>query len=849
MQNFVRRLMCFGSSVSLTVVFSVLIPSLLNSFATDARAANSLAVPGMLAAELFDDNLDLEIEFVSALRNRGLYRLSQLQCQQWLESSKLPAEARVRLTIEVSKTHVAHALNSRSPARDQAWASAASVLDNVLSKTTEQPAVVLLQMQKALTSLQQAEWTRREAEVQAQQEADWQPAREQIRAAIKQLKEVQASLQSPRMRNGLEGLNSARREELLRNSQFQLGRAYRNQAITYQQQRDRVNALTQAIAQLQPLATSSVMDDVAWQSRIDWIQCCRLLGDLNKTQELIGGAGNIPEALLGALAAEGIRLALAAKQATVAMRLIESQQANSKHPEFELAKIETFVALAKNESNAATAKQLQINASQIAAELSQLHGTYWGLRGEMLIANLASTGVGASDTSLVENAADTFLKRDMQDEAAAALDQGAKLAASSGNRQQQFDFRYKAATIDHEAGRLLAAIDRFEQAANEFPDHPQASEAHLLAVFDAAALYQQYARSNQVNAAKKSLARYERLLSEHLKQWPDSDSADQARLWAGRLAEARRDWEQAIELYQAIKSGSEHATIVYRRIGELIDKSLKHSDSTTNNARLFAARRWFRERALITHDTGDLVALTITSARLNILHAPRDYGVADQMLRRAITVVKGQPDQERRLRSLLVVTAAAGNNIPQARQELSLVSPLPAKSLAILLESLQPIRDDRPDDASLNALIIDIVKMLRTYTADLSTAEQLLIQQAVADVSNTEEATATYTKLAKLYPNSARIQLRYAELVSTGRDRKSRELALAQWRSIARKSKPQSPNWFRAKLGIAQTQFDMGEHSKAQQIIELLAALHPEMGGDKLKQAFMTLLQRSKNGQ
>src|SRR5207237_7434950 len=84
---------------------------------------------------------------------------------------------------------------------------------------------------------------------------------------------------------------------------------------------------------------------------------------------------------------------------------------------------------------------------------------------------------------------------------------------------------------------------------NAMPTHPQAAQAHLLAVWI----------SGQ-EAAKERLAAglYQQLLREHLTSWPTVDSADQARLWLGKLYEGKADWPAAIEAYAGVSRASSH---------------------------------------------------------------------------------------------------------------------------------------------------------------------------------------------------------------------------------------------------------------------------------------------------
>ena len=158
------------------------------------------------------------------------------------------------------------------------------------------------------------------------------------------------------------------------------------------------------------------------------------------------------------------------------------------------------------------------------------------------------------------------------------------------------------------------------------------------------------------------------------------------------------------------------------------------------------------------------------------------------------------------------------------------------------MRGFQPIRDQRPNDAKFRDLVGDVVRLANTYRDQLSDSDRLLVVQSVADIATVEEGKTTYALLAKQYESDSRIQVRYAELLSLGRDRQSRIDALAQWRVVVSRSRPRSRKWFRGKLGVAQAHFDMGHPSKAKEIVQLAISLHPELGGSGLKYDYLALL-------
>lgn len=196
---------------------------------------------------------------------------------------------------------------------------------------------------------------------------------------------------------------------------------------------------------------------------------------------------------------------------------------------------------------------------------------------------------------------------------------------------------------------------------------------------------------------------------------------------------------------------------------------------------------------------------------------------------------------------MAVVAAAGRNRMHRVRYELAQAVPLPAPTLARLLRGLQRVLDGRPNDGELLDLMAETAKLLTTYREQLSEIDLRLLAETEADTlrgSNLGDATQKYKELAEGHPRNARIQRRFAELLSLGMDRRAREAALTQWRLVLRKSRPYTQAWFRGKLGVATAHFDLNDRKHAQEMIELLMSLHPQMGGPELKRSFTSLLQR-----
>ena len=140
----------------------------------------------------------------------------------------------------------------------------------------------------------------------------------------------------------------------------------------------------------------------------------------------------------------------------------------------------------------------------------------------------------------------------------------------------------------------------------------------------------------------------------------------------------------------------------------------------------------------------------------------------------------------------------------------------------LLLETIQRLRDGRVSEADRRSL-------------------DRLHAQALADAGRADEALASYGQLSAAYPRDGAIQEAYAELLSARTDDDSLQTALARWRDLEKKSPPRSPRWFRAKYSVARLHYQMGNPRQAAKMIALLKLLHPELGGEMMKEKFEEL--------
>ena len=786
--------------------------------------------------------VDHDLQYVAALRRSQFYRLSELQGQQLLARSDLTPQSRSQIVVEISKTLAAQALNSRSPQRAAFWKQATDVLAEELQKQTDLATQLILRSQQAFVYEQQSAWSVREAELRGSTGADWNEARAQLRRAIKSLKQVESDLSSPEIRRQ-RSLPDAQIRSIQRNVQFQLGNAYLHQAISYAgRPRDQTGALTQAMSYFRPLAASRQLDDIAWKSRTGQIRCLRLLGQFTQAQSLLQKwSSTAPADRIGSLAAEGVRLALDARQFEAAMQLATARIDDANDPEFQLAQVEAFVAASEQIQGQPRATTFQQQASLAAANLGKEHGTYWALRGELVLARLALDN--DADTNMLSTAAETMLRKDAPESAKQMFLKAAEQAQQQdGQANEAFEFLYKAAAVDHREGNLQAAIDQFRTVATRYPQNPKAAEAHLLAVFDAAGLYQQYATDNR-SKLPDALAQYEELLREHLQGWPENATADQARIWASKLAMAQRDWLTAIELYQAVTVGSEFEIDAYRGMADAVTKWIAATNPPP--ADIQKQRLWLQVRLHKIAGESARAALVVEGAKL-AMQPPADYALASSLLQDVWQRNPKHSNDVREIGVLLVVAATGQRRNDLAQNVFTQIVPLPPESLLQLLRGFTPIRQGDFDDPGLRSLTLEVIELLKPYEDQISNEDRFLLQRAVADYLPVEQSVVQYQAFVEKNPQDLDIQRRYAELLTLQNNRASRQPALQQWRRVVGLAKKQSPTWFRAKLGVAQAHYDLGDRKAAQDLIRYLATLYPDLGGPELEADFELLLSKAR---
>lgn len=827
-------------------------------------------VAATASSRLFAEGTVDDERFLAGLCERRLFRLAELHCQNRLATSDLSTADRAALVTELIRTLAAHAVNSRPEERAELWQQAHAAAAEYRREHAADSRLVLVRVQAALADLARGELARQEAEIVAVASAAAErrtEAQTAVRQAIRSLDQIDGELvkdipQRERTKPRGDELTADELRSVRHNVQYQLARAFRNQALTYPPgSADRVAGLTQAVERLdESLTQIDESNSLHAPIRVERAICRRYLGDPAAARQELAAieSSNAPAAIRLQARAEIARCWLDARQSQSALQAIErggrtlDGRASS---DLDLAILETQIALWKAAVAANDGEQTKSWRDKAVATtkfIEQQHGGFWGRRGDLLLIAAAGRSELAGDAEILTRAADDLFRKGELADAAAAYERAA--AAAGSDADLAFQLRYKSALVHQQRKDHAAAAAVLREFSMGMSQHKDAAKAHLLAAWNAA----QAARTDNT-----LLADYAELLDEHLRAWPSDPTIATAGLWLGKLKEGQRDWPAAAAAFLRVPHGTESFDEALRGAVRCQTARLEGlqtaneptaDDAKSAAAALLAAIRIDGETWPEKWTATDRFAVE-SAARVWLRFTDDQFAAAEDVLQRALQASPPPDAAWRATARALLVVALAGQPSKRAEAE-SLLSELGGGSPAELLpmlDSLTAIARRSPaavrrDLANLQLAVIDKLLPAAGTLATLSPADArklaVLQAQTLAVAERSAEATAAFAELARRFPDDGSIQQQYAELLSQSRDPASLNQALEQWRVIAARSPAQSDRWYRAKHAIALALLQLGRPSEAADRIRYLQTVPPGIADESWKTQFADLLRR-----
>jgi hypothetical protein len=803
-----------------------------------------------------------DAKFLAGLRQRRLFELAEKHCRDRLADQTIKQVEQAELTIELVRTLAQHAAFARPDERGELWKQARMVAAEFVRTQPKHPRLFLVRVQDALTSLAQGELGRQELEAGAAPVGGIEVAKAAIREATRLLedlsKELTREIPLRRRADLREGDLSGDELFSLQNVVLhQLARAHRNHALLHDpKSADRTSSLTQAKETLTSALAQATDDPVlAAQMRLDLAVCHRLLGEYEECRRLLSDLSppGVSTAVRLAARAEAIRLALEEGRLAEAQKQVEEGRLidGQTSPELDLAALEMCLA----QLRAATAANDRVAipkwqnlAAQQARLLTEQHGSYWGRRADQLLLRSLPQGSAGNAELLARTANSLYLKGEF-DQAVAAYDQAADKAGQDGDDKTALELAYKGALVQEERKLYRSAAERFCTLAVQLKRQPQAPAAHLRGIWNAA---------QEVRRDGAYENQYEKLLVEQVDTWPTSESAQQARLWQGRLLESRGNWEQAAATYSGVSAESEHfasaaaaaarafkENLALRRAKQQDTQDVARRAATYLRGVVLGPRKQLPEK---WNDTQRAAALAAAEIMLDYL--PGDEGQAEELLTAAIAKAEGAPPEWTSAAQAQLVLALASQPAKRstADQMLKQMSQASPDQLLDLLVGLSAVAGRSRSEArrEMAALQLATVAQLASQRQRLSKENQLALDRVEADAlaaaDRRDEALRLYERLANENPAHGGIQEAYGDLLLAGADRESLTRALAQWRLVAARSKPRTERWFKAKYSIALAQSKLGDKKAATGVLEYMLQTPPGLEGTPWKAKYEALL-------
>lgn len=818
------------------------------------------------AALAEDANAAADQQFIDGLRQRHLYRLAQTFCLEQLARSDLDDEARAQFVIQLSRSFAEQALHTKPGERDPLWKQAATVTEKFVNEHPESTSWPLVRMQTALVYLAHGESIRRRIELSSNPGDLPDQALESLQFAIKITNQLDQFLAS-RLRAAArpaskpkQGLNENELRWLQIQCQFYHAQASMNLGELYPiGSPDRVAALRSAIDRFDPLAKLDDSQPLAWQSRIETAACYRLMGNFAEAgRQLQRWDSSTPPAKVQTeLQTEWLMLELAQDNLSAAVQRIKQHENGDwiRTPLWDEAVIQVFLATAKASSENGEAAQATAWRARAMERLPAIarHGLFWKRRGETLLARSASPNAQSpGELSTLARAADGFYRSGELDEAIAAYDRASAAASAQESVDQFFDLSRKAAAIELKRKNYSEAAKRLRALALAAPKHPGAADAHLLAVY--------YCGQAAQQQKPIVLDEYVAWIDEHLRMWPEADSANQARWWQARVLKEQAEWERAIAALMGISPDHKQFIPALNEIAACYEGRIAAEANSNEDISPLAAEatQWLQRLVVGTENrwperwSPSQLEAALLASRFFIAYGG-DYAKAETMLGQAMSQSENATESWSTTASGLLAVALAGQGradeaVPLMQQ---LVAGTPEQRLRLLVDLERVGTGNATPPAELTSIRLKLAETLEadqhTLSPDQRREWQLAWARTLSAAGDVDEAARRYAALIDSQETDPAAQYEYAQLLARSEDRASLEQALTLWRDVLNelsRTDPQGQQWFEAKYQLALLHFKLGDPQRAAKIIRLTQVLHPELGNPSLKAQFQDLLAR-----
>lgn len=499
-------------------------------------------------------------------------------------------------------------------------------------------------------------------------------------------------------------------------------------------------------------------------------------------------------------------------------------------------------------------EELQQRALAVLDQLEGDYGTYWGKRGEQLLAQYGSLDQEAGNVTLLFRLANVLRARKQWDAALQTYLRALSLAERQNDKATAIKLAFASAGTALDAERYVAAADQLQTLLQKYPQHELAPRASFTA---ALALGRALAKT----PADKSLSgRYQQALTQHLQKFPKDTSIPQTHALLGNHYEQLRQVDAAITHYRQVPPGSESFPRSLETLAGLVHDRLQSSKSSPSKEDLAAVSAYFRrvlsegESQLSESDEGQKAKVVAEYVLARLLAEP-SQGKENEAIELLADSVLADPESVPvaiRTRAWVLLIRLYGKN-QQTDQAVAAIRTgiQNASGLIPILAEIDPLEEDLPTDErkSRGAIVKAAAERVLSqpdFDPQRNPAEHLSVRirlaEAEAATGNQSGAARRFRQLhAEAVDDPRPIRGLAQSLEAEGNDRE----AYRYWNDLRTHTREGSADWFSALYHCIKCQAAIGRKDQAERWYYQTETLYPELGGTEQKARFEALREQA----
>ncbi|MFK7766853.1 MAG: tetratricopeptide repeat protein [Mariniblastus sp.] len=842
---------------TLIIVFLLVSAEFSSRSTAVARQANG-------TAEFLEQKRTDDTTFLAGLRQRRLFEIAELYCNDQLSKGNLDPTSQATLVIELVKTQTAQAIFSPMATRPSVWQKALATSTDFLTTNPDHPRRYLVGVQSALSRISRAKLIAQEIAADMADANAQRQALDSLSKAQSQLRRLQQQITDaiPKQLNRKSAeheLTAAQLLTLNNNIRFQLAVCNLNRARLYAptDRLNRVDALNGVKERLFEVQRETAKGDpLWWKTKLGLVECFRLMGKYQIAFDALAElpTKDIPIASANSLLEQKVLLAIAMQNAKFSQRIMsEVQKRESKSPQLDLAIVELAISQSRTAKTDKLKEQWVAFASSQAKRVEQTHGPYWARRANLALINSVSNSTnsiagsgspstGEASLDLLIRIADEAMRKKQFDDALKAYDQAARKAASSGSNDLALQMDIRASQIFEQQKKPEQAAIRLIDSANRNTQTKLAAAAHHRGCWN-------YSRTIAIDKVPRT-KKYQEYLEEHLATWPNQPSSDQVRIWLGMLLQNQKHWKLAIETYLQVNNMSPYlepaiAQLKWCATTVLREQRAKGESTLTLTTEL--VKKLNEKQATLEQLDPAGMQIFLASVELDLIFGSKN--VNPQLVESLSEIETSDDDSLAKLATAIHAVSIALEAPDQSKRLISQIADNePALDLCDRCLSAVVTRSVNDSNKRLNEIRLVVIEkaLLQPRDANRARTNWLMRKsQTLTRLHRNAEAVAVLEKLETEFPRNAGVKMELARALSAAFSESAPDKPLAKWRQIAGRVKSHSPNWFEAKYNVADLLLQQGKKSDAAKLLKYIKAIPPGWEESSWKPKFEALLQRA----